>query len=619
MASPDFKLDDWIVRTQRGCVERGSQSTRIKPKSMAVLECLASAGGDVVSRESIFDQVWPGQAVTDDVLTHSIAELRKAFGDSPRESRVIETIPKKGFRLIAEVAPADGKPAPGRPFALSQWTFAAFALVLVGIAAYISNLREPAPVPAAEASIAVLPFVDLSESQNQGYFADGLTEELINRLTRLQGLFVTGRTSSFYFKGRNEDLRDIGRQLSVNYVLEGSVRKFAGDLRITAQLVDVRSGFHLWSDTFDRPFEDIFAVQEEIADAVATALSVSLSVGEIADVPGNTRNVDAFEQYMLGGALLNEYTAEGDLKALRHFRNATELDPDFGLAWYKIARTYRMLWLTHGKDEQERFDRLADEAYARAQRLVPDTSYMLQEAAYRAMDRRNWSQARSLFDQLKDTTEIWTVGDFGADLVFLLQTGHVAEAMRAKSRFELYDPLHPDLAVFLGHIHLLQGRIDDALAVLEAGVDHGEWRSPLSVEGLVAALAANRPEDIRVWLERAVMHQLPGAKGVHDIMLDMFGDRDRALSWLNESFEQQSTPDYYVIVWASYYGDYDLALEAMRRSTDLWAFWTPLTKPLRETAEFRQILTDIGLVDYYREHGWNDYCRPTGETDFVCG
>lgn len=620
--NPDFRLDDWIVRTQRCCIERGSESIRIKPKSMAVLECLAAAAGEVVSRDRIFDEVWPDQAVTDDVLTHSIAELRKAFGDSARDSRVIETIPKKGFRLVAEVLPLVDAETPrwsmGTTTPIGWWAAGVVVLVLIGIAGFWPSERDPAPGPVTENSLAVLPFVDLSESQSQGYFADGLTEELINRLTRLQGLSVTGRTSSFYFKNRNEDLRDIGNQLSVQYILEGSVRKSSGGLRITAQLVDVDSGFHLWSKTFDRPFDDIFVIQEEIAESVARTLSISLSVGEIGTVPGNTRNIEAFDEYMLGGALLAEYTAESDLKALNHFRRATEIDPDFALAWFRLASTYRLLWLTLGEDDRETFDRLAGEAFARAEALVPDASYIIHEAAYRAADRRNWSEARRLFDKLQDSADSWRIGGFGADLNFLLWTGHVEQAMRAKSRFETYDPLHPDLATFLSHIHLLQGRIDDALAVIEGAMDLGGWQSPLSVEGLVAALASQRPDEIRFWLEQAAAHQLPGAKGVHDTMLELFDDPDRALAFLRRAFEDQSVPDYYIIVWASYYGDYELALGAMRRSPDLWAFWTPLTQPLRATAEFRQILVDIGLVDYFREYGWNDYCRPTGATAFVC-
>jgi TolB-like protein/thioredoxin-like negative regulator of GroEL len=494
------------------------------------------------------------------------------------------------------------------------------ALLAVALVWYADRQFELTPVVVTNElkTIAVLPFVDMSSGSDQGYFADGLSEELTNRLTQLDGLLVTGRTSSFYFKGRNEDLRDIGQRLSVNHILEGSIRKSGDELRISAQLIDVNSGFHLWSDTFDRPYQDIFEIQEEIAESVATALSITLSVGQLGRFEGGTDNLGAFDAFMLGSAVMREFTAKSTLRAIQHFNKAVELDPDFALAWNRLANTYRIAWLTLGNDDAEHWDRLADQALARALAIAPDAQYVLETAAYIQVDRRNWSGARSLLEKIKSVGPGQDRVEAGAYLDLMAKTGNIAEALSAKERWRSVDPLHPDLSMYLGHLYLSQDRIDDALAEFEAGRQLDGYRSQLSMEGLLASLASGRDDLIRDWLDRTVEDQQPGAKGVNVAMRERFGDADAALSWLRAASAAGDVADYYVIVWGSYYGDYELALSAMRRSPDLWVFWTPLVQPLRGTPEFKEILVDVGLVDYWRQHGWNDYCKPSGELEFEC-
>ena len=230
MKLSDFGLDDWIVRPQRSVIERGEASVHLKPKSMAVLECLARAGGDVVSRDELFDTVWPGGVVSDDVLTQCIVELRKAFGDTARDAHFIETIPKKGFRIVPRVLPLsgrsgvtaqaladDGTPGrqPGEPDKNSQSWWPNKAFPPLAIAVLISAFlvwyqflnapleRDSVLVIEDTPSIAVLPFADLSNEKDQEYFADGLSEDLLNKLARIKDLRVSGRTSSFYFKDMN--------------------------------------------------------------------------------------------------------------------------------------------------------------------------------------------------------------------------------------------------------------------------------------------------------------------------------------------------------------------------------------------------------------------------------
>lgn len=628
MGTPqDFLLGPYTVRPSRACIERDGRVVHVKPKSMAVLVRLAAANGDVVSRNELFDSVWPNCDVSDDVLTHSIVELRKALGDSARDPRFIETIPKSGFRLLAPVRPCIDSPlqARRRPIGTGAALLIA-AIAIIGIAA-ITSFRSPSgdnPVDANAAlvpSVAVLPFVDMSRQQDHAYFADGLSEEMINRLTRIDGLQVTGRTSSFYFKGRNEDLRSIGERLGVGHILEGSVRKSGDRLRVTAQLVDVRTGFHVWSDAYDRSSADIFRIQDEIAEAVATALSIRLSVGEIGTVEGGTSNVEAFEAVLQGNAMALEFDAASVLRSIEHYRRAVELDPEFGLAWERLANIYRNAWLVLGRDEYEHWAELADEAIAEALRLAPTSPYVLTTAAYMHADRQQWPQALRILERVAEVESSKYVAATMVYSDFLTKAGRAREAVAIKEHSRIIDPLHSGTSMYLAHQYAMLGRTDDAFEELERGWSLGEYRPQLSVEGLVVALSAEDETELRRWLERAVEYQQPGAKGIHTAMLDAFGDRDAQLRILENAFATSSSTDYYVIVWAAYLGDNSLALDAMRRSPDLWAVWLPVLAEIRRQPEFIEIVQATGLPEYWQEFGWGDFCRPleaVGDVAFEC-
>lgn len=614
----DFLLGPHAVRPSRACIERDGRELHVKPKSMAVLVRLAEANGGVVTRNELFDSVWPNSDVSDDVLTHSIVELRKALGDSAREPEFIETIPKSGFRLVAPIVPCiDPAPVPySQPSGIrGRHVLLAAAIAIVVIAA-IFGLRGPAKDHRADAnaalvpSVAVLPFVDMSRDQDHTYFADGLSEEMINRLTRIEGLQVTGRTSSFYFKGRNEDLRSIGETLGVGHILEGSVRKSGDRLRVTAQLVDVGTGFHVWSDTYDRSSADIFIIQDEIAEAVARALSIRLSVGDLGTLEGGTSNVAAFEAVLQGNALVLDFDATSVLRSIEHYRRAVELDPEFAIAWERLANIYRNAWLVLGRSESRHWSALADEAMSEALRLAPTSPQILTTAAYIHADRQEWPEALRILDRVAELESSRYVAATMVYSDFLTKAGRAYEAVAIKERSRIVDPLHSGTSMYLAHQYAMLGRIDDAFAELERGWSLGEYRPQLSVEGLVVALSADDEPEIRRWLERAVEYEQPGAMGIHSAMLETFGDREAQLRTLESAFRSSHSTDYYVIVWAAYLGDQVLALDAMRRSPDLWAIWLPVVADIRREPEFIDIIHTTGLPEYWQEFGWGDFCRP---------
>lgn len=311
---------------------------------MQTLVFLAEHPGEVISRSEFFDAVWKGRVVNEEALSRAISLLRTLLGDNAQSPRFIQTIPGVGYRLITEVSDDE----------------------VNGISASSGN-------EVIKHSIAVLPFANFSDERENEYFSDGITEEILNALAQIAQFKVVGRTSSFAFKERNEDLREIGRTLGVAHVLEGSVRKAGNRVRITAQLIEAEDGYHLWSKTFDHELDDIFAIQNEIASSVASALRVKL-LGSTPDIEfkGGTEDTEAFQAYLKGV----HYRNRGALKetvhrAVESFNRAIELDPCYARAYVGLAFT----WCDHiqnGYICQGEGLRLMNNAATRAIELVPD-------------------------------------------------------------------------------------------------------------------------------------------------------------------------------------------------------------------------------------------------------
>ena len=631
----DFRVGNWVVRPQRLCICVNGEDVHIKPKSMAVLECLARAEGRVVSRNDILDAVWPGADVTDDVLTHSVTELRKAFGDSPRDPSVIETIPKKGLRLMREVAWIDDStkqhgdedvtvPDRSAPNML-RYALLSAAIVLIVLAGWqLLPGRDTGVRQSEPRSIAVLPFDDISQEQDLQYLADGLSEELTHNLSFLEGLQVVGSGSIALFADGSGDHRAIAEKLGCNFVLDGSVRRSADKLRISARLIDAEKGIQLWSHVFDRPYADILEIQREIAAAVAKALSVELGVGRAETGIGSTSNVAAFEQVLRGDSYF-DLTPGGLDKALSHYRKAVELDPDYALAWMRIAWYYGAIQFAVEGSDKEEYQRLAEAAIARALELAPESEYVLMSASFVMFMREDWFEARRLYDRAtainarRANSLFPDASSMEVHVNMLLKLGYVDEQVRLLERVSQGQRLGDVYAHFLPQAYLSAGRIEEALDELE--LVFPELRAGYNVchVGVSVALTLDDPALIRLWSQRVLDSGVSEQREIAiTTMLDLLGDREAALGWLRDEYESKSGFDDIQLVWAGYYGDNELVLKAMRRSMDLWFFWMPLMANARKTEEFKAIVRDKGLVDYWREFGWNDFCKPIGEYDFEC-
>ena len=618
----DFKVGNWVVRPDRLCVHRPGKTVHVTPKSMAVLQRLAQAGGGVVARNTLLDEVWPGAAVTDDVLTHCIVELRKAFEDSAQDPQFIETIPKKGIRLVEEVAPIDEEAAPKRP----RWGFAVaiIALVLSGAAAVWSLRQEqpPPPPPVEGTTLAVLPFADLGPGGEHELFADGLTDELIARLTLLEGLHVTGRASSFHFKGSDEDVRSVGEELDVGHVLDGSVRRVGDELKVTARLTDVETGFHIWTASYERRVEDRQEVQEQIAEAVAEALSVGLGVGDLAKLVGGTSNVAAYEEYLAGDAA--SYGARPDtIVAIAHFERATELDPDYALAWARLAEEYHIATWNWGDGEPYRYGERRDQAIAMALRLAPESPAVVATSAQFKIHERRYREARLLLDDLHRR---FGDRDVRTEFVYVdlsLKMGRLPDAYWTLNNILRRDPLNPLIPNYLSHLYLLQGRPDDGLAEIERGIQNDMLGLGLLHVTVPMALATGRCDEIEKWLKMLTEwldEEWLDVYTFEDGILERLDDRDALLEFLAgiQSTASGASIDMKIATWAAYLGDDAMALRSLDRAKDPWVFWHPVLKSARQTDEFKQTLIDSGIVDYWREFGWGSFCKPTEGNDFEC-
>jgi TolB-like protein len=320
-----FAFGDNVLDPERRELTLRAQVVTVGPQVFDLLLHLVRNRDRVVSKDELLQAVWGGRIVSESTITSHINAVRKAIGDNGDEQRLIRTIARKGFRFVGEV---DQAVEEGLPIGASVLERAAI------------KATEPlsAQLPPVKPSITVLPFQNLSGDPEQEYFADGVVEDIITALSRIRWLFVIARNSSFAFKGRAVDVKEIGRELGVRYVLEGSVRKSGSKVRITGQLIDATAGTHLWAERFEGTLDDIFELQDRIAESVVGAIAPQLERAEIERAKRKpTESLDAYDYYLRGTAKLHYGTRDAIEAALPLFYKAIELDPDFASAYGMAA------------------------------------------------------------------------------------------------------------------------------------------------------------------------------------------------------------------------------------------------------------------------------------------
>jgi TolB-like protein/Flp pilus assembly protein TadD len=362
------------VSFQSGEVRRSGLRIRVQQQPMKLLEILLERPGEVVTREELRSRVWPDESFGDfdQALNIAIGKLRSALGDSAENPRFIETLPKRGYRFIADVSvvdtdarpkrtePVAGDPpasdpgfkiqdagfpvAPQRRLWPTRWIIVALALILVFSILSVWLFRSRAPAPTGIRSIAVLPLENLSGDASQNYFADGMTDELITDLAQISALRVISRTSVMVYKGARKPLPQIARELNVDAVVEGTVLRSGDQVRITAQLIEAATDKHLWSQSYEGELRDTLALQNRVASAIADQIRISLTPQEQAALKNvKIVNPEAYESYLKGRYFWNKRTADGLKVALAYFKQAIEEDPKYAQAYSGLADTYALL------------------------------------------------------------------------------------------------------------------------------------------------------------------------------------------------------------------------------------------------------------------------------------
>ena len=370
-----YRFEDYLLDPERRELTRGSGAIAVGPQVFDLLLYLVQSREHVVSKDELLDVVWGGRIVSESTLTSHINAARKAIGDSGQEQRLIRTIARKGFRFVGDVreirssddlnslktAPATSNEAPSDVLALPD-----------------------------KPSIAVLPFLNLSGDPEQEYFADGVVDDIISALSRIRWLFVIARNSSSTYKGRAVDVKQVGLELGVRYVLEGSVRKAANRVRITGQLIDATTGGHLWADRFEGTLGDIFDLQDQLTENVVGAIAPQLERAEIERARQKpTRSLDAHDYYLRGMANLHRGTRDSIDEALAQFYHALQLDPNFASAYAMAAwcHFWRKVngWMTDRPQEIAEGARLA----RRAVELGRDDAVALTRSGHALAHRRS--------------------------------------------------------------------------------------------------------------------------------------------------------------------------------------------------------------------------------------
>jgi len=367
------RFGTYEVSLESGEVRKAGLRIRVQQQPMKLLGILLEHPGEVVTRDELRSRVWPNETFGDfdQALNIAIGKLRGALGDSAENPRFIETLPKRGYRFIADVSVIDGYPRPkkvesvtgdlsatepgdalqvaGLPVAPKRlWprggVIVAVAVVVSFLILGVRLFRSRVPAPAGIRSLAVLPLENLSGDASQNYFADGMTDELITDLAQIGALRVISRTSVMVYKGARKPLPQIARELNVDAVVEGTVLRSGNQVRITAQLIDASTDKHLWSQSYEGELRDTLALQNRVASAIADQIRINLTPREQAALKSaKAVNPEAYESYLKGRYFWNKRTADGLRVALAYFKEATEEDPRYAKAYSGLSDTYALL------------------------------------------------------------------------------------------------------------------------------------------------------------------------------------------------------------------------------------------------------------------------------------
>lgn len=483
----NYFFEDFALDPERRELRRGANLIAAEPQVFDLLEYLIRHRERVVSKDDLLAAIWHGRIVSDSALTTRINSARAAIGDSGDSQRLIKTLRGKGFRFVGTVREEERSAA---------------------ISPAIGSIEPSRPQPSLseQPSIAVLPFMNMSGDPEQDYFADGMTEEIITALARFKNLFVIASNSSFTYRNRSVDIKQVARELGVRYVLEGSVRKAADRVRITGQLIVAETGRHIWTERFDRRLEDIFDLQDEISENIVGAVEPEILSAELNRSRGKgPGNLAAYDCVLRAYQHLWILTPEDNNRALDFLRQAVLLEPNYALAYaYASWADLFRVQLTQGGSLRP----LLTEALTFAQRAVEldpsDPLIQTIRGAWQLMIERDFDGGLARHEEAfqKNPNSVWICGGNGFGNALCRQPNRALEMLKRARRLSPHDP-----SMFLwlpgGAIaHFLAGRPQEAIRWTEDALQLNPRHLISLLLRAAAETAAGRDEAARQYVER---------------------------------------------------------------------------------------------------------------------
>lgn len=551
-----FQVGDWLIEPDAGRVSRNGRSVKLEPKAMDLLVYFAQRPGQVLAREDLEQAIWDGTVVGYDALTSAVIKLRKALDDHSRNPQIIETVAKRGYRLIAEVTPVSTQPGSRVTDLprLQAWlaprrvgTYLAIFATVIGMlitAHHVSvDSTNTAPGPGIgelgnRLSLVVLPFTNSSSNKRQEYFSDGIADDLISDLSQYSGLYVIARRTAYAYKQRQADIQTIARELGVSYVLDGDVRREGNMVRLNVQLIDAKTGLNIWAQRFDRETKDIFRLQDEVRKKIMDSLSVTLTKEERNRTQRRyTDNFAAYDLFLQGQAKLATRASAADSKQAQELmERAIKLDPDFARAHAALALiladAYTFNWT--GEPEKTRQEALRigrhaielDPQLPQAHWILGYVYLFLYEEYDKAIEMGKLATKLAPYDSdgLTLLAVTYLYGDDPANAALIVQ-----DLMRRNTE---YSSLVPSI---LGLANILMGKYPEALDAYDKSIEINPSRVGPNVYKLLilhrmgktddaafqlAELYSFHPDfDLRVWAARQPFKDKSVTKTIiHDLL-----------------------------------------------------------------------------------------------------